>query len=118
MNYKKSTMKNIVLVFALLLLISCTKNEEEINYPSCFKSDVQSALNAPVRAKKPKIEKLTYKGNTVYIFYPNYYDHAPYGVVDEDCNEICTIGGYGGNENTCGDLNDLVFVETVWEDPR
>ncbi len=112
-------MKKIThIMFFLIFLISCTSNtSEEQDYPSCLESKVQSVLSSPVKSKKPKIDKYSYQNKVVYIFFDNYYDDASYSVIDENCNEVCRTSG-GWSATTCSNLNDLIFVETIWEDPR
>ena len=112
-------MKKITpLVLIFIFVISCTKNNyNEKNYPSCLESKVQSVLSSPVKNKKTKIDKYSYQNKVVYIFFDNYYDDASYSVIDENCNEVCRTSG-GWSTTTCSNLNDLIFVETVWEDQR
>lgn len=108
-------MKNFTLIVALSLLISCTKNQEEKNYPPCFESQIQILFESPVQSTKSNIKKYSYQNNEVFVLERNIGTDEPYSVVDENCNIICEFGVW--SSNTC-DLNDLVFVEIVWEDPR
>lgn len=111
-------MKKMILICLLILNSSCSKDEEEKSYPSCFETSIENILNAPVKTKRPTIKKYSYQNKEVYILYINYYDHDILNVVDGNCITICEFGGTGGSTNTCGDLNNLVLVETVWKDPR
>ncbi len=107
--------KLIPYIFLFVLGFSCTKNAEEITYPACFESQLQIIYESPVQSTKSNIKKYSYQNNAVYVLERNIGTDESYAVVDENCNVICEFGVW--TSNTC-DLNDLIFIETVWEDPR
>lgn len=112
-------MKKIISFIIIIITLSCTKNnDEEKNYPACFEEQIQEVLNSPPTSPRYKIEKYMYHGKEVFAMLDNYIGYSVTYIVDENCNEVCKVGGYGGSINTCGDLNDFELIETVWKDQR
>lgn len=112
-------MKYISILLTSFLLLNCNRSDDDNkDYPSCIKSEIQTILQSPAQNPRATIKKFNYKNKLVYLISPNYPD-ARNKVLDDQCNVVCSEGGISGQTNNpCIDWNTAVYVETAWTDPR
>jgi hypothetical protein len=115
--------KLIYLISMLLLLIGCSKSDNETkktSYPECISSQIEGILKTPVQIPRANVKKYTYLGKTVYAVNYVMPDDKSTSIYDEDCKLICGMGANieGTPFDTCVEWNKAIYIETVWTDPR
>lgn len=78
---------------------------------------IDYVLENPPQNPRAKIDKYYYKKQYVYVVY-TFYPDFPLSRYDENCNFVCSSGGFDGSNNTCSNWEDADFIETVWTDNR
>lgn len=100
-------MKNIKLILAILItvvLVSCTKENNENNYPECIDDIIASILGTAVQTPRANITKYTYKGKDVFVVAAQNFPDGEASVMSENCVLICFLGGIDGQPSAaCSD---------------
>ncbi|MDY0088954.1 MAG: hypothetical protein RBR78_01160 [Flavobacteriaceae bacterium] len=113
---KKIFLFTILLSFAFVANSCSDDDNEKSLYPNCLNTIIEDIMEGEVQSPKPTIDKYIYQEQMVYVINKNYPDY-PTLIVDENCETICTMGGFGG-QNDCIDWEFAQFIENVWTDPR
>lgn len=108
---------NLLLLCLVLMSFQCEDNDDNITFPECLQERIDSALNQDPTTPRGTIEKYMFNSEEVYLLsFQNGIADGMAMVVNENCEEICVIGGISGL--ICEGFEDAEFIETVWEDPR
>lgn len=108
-------------ILTILLAISgiaqgCSKKNADKEVTNCFNAEINH-FKTMSHCDDASVEKYTFQGKTVYVFEPGTCGNdmaAP--VIDENCNNLGSLGGFGGNIMINGEnFSSAVFVETVWQ---
>ncbi len=116
-------MKNIKFILTALLLlgilVSCTKENRNNNYPECLQSSIDFALRNPPTTPRASITKYLYNSEEVFDVSVLNIPDGGNSYRTANCEIICGSGGIDGG-TTCTEnfINELTFVEIVWKDPR
>lgn len=115
-------MKKLTLMICITLFISnCEKNDDEITYPTCLQTYINTFLenNPSQRTPRSSIKKYMFNDNIVYLvdFLPNTPDSGT-SVISSSCEPICSLGGIDGTQNDCDNWESAKYLETVWTDNR
>ncbi len=116
-------------LLSILLMFSCSSDSSLVSEikaiePECFKDAVEIALSAPPTTPRASIKKYNVSSEifTGIVFEVNILNVPDGGgsFQTSDCNIICgtTSGLMGANNCDSEFLDNLEFIETVWEDPR
>lgn len=107
----KSTV--LSLLFSLLLLNSCKKDEQPI--PECIQSEITRFSNNSCE-KDAKVAQYTFQGKTVYSFFMGHCGgDLPTFIKDAHCNDLGFLGGFGGNTKINGqEFSSATYVRTIW----
>ena len=110
-------MKNflkIIMLAGTLLILGCSDIEEDV--PQCIKDKIESL---PEDDCPDGMDEYMFNGKIVYIFTMEENRCADFGsmVYDEDCNELCFIGGIASLSECEGvDFYDnATLVRTIWK---
>ena len=114
-------MKYGLIIFALLLILSCNKTEQlSRDISACVRYGIDSALSKPKGSLFVKIDAYNYNGAKVYLYYAGCCDRYN-ELKDENCNYLFSpSGGFSG----AGDgmhpnfFSDASFYATIWTDIR
>lgn len=103
------------LAVLLILSIGCHKDDAFEDLPICIQNEL-SLID--LYCENANIVRYKFQGEKVYVL--NFSPCVPDGiskVVDKDCNEICSLGGFGGTTICNGeDFYESAKKETlVWE---
>ncbi len=105
---------------ALLIFISCKKNESTSGIAPCMQAQIDSSLAKPKGHMYLKIDAYKYQGKDVYLYYPGWGD-AYNELKDENCIYLfAPSGGFSGSgDGTHPNFrNEAIFISTIWVDPR
>jgi hypothetical protein len=112
-------MNRIFLVlFSLLLIISCNKEDLPSDIPNCIGDKIQDIADGDPWIPAAKIYKYNYNNQTVYYF-PAHCCDVPSKVYDSNCNLICSPDGglTGSGDGLCNDFfASRTNEELIWED--
>lgn len=111
-------MKKVIVIF-VLILFSCTKDEENNEIPDCLKPIIEGILERPVQSPKAKIEKWQqYQNKEVLSIDAQNFPDGQAFIITSDCQGICALGGLDGPANDCENWDRAEFIEVIWTDPR
>lgn len=105
------------LIIFLLALASCKKKSDfPNNVPDCIKQAIQEQ-STNQSFYLGSVDECSFKNKTVYIFSPtsNIADGMS-GVVDAQCNSICSLGGIAGIIMCDGSKfsDSAKFIRNIW----
>lgn len=109
----------IIVIIFLILFISCKKSDIADNIPSCVRNEIATNKIKP-NWGIASVEEYLFQNKLVYVFNPsNSIADAPSFIKDDNCNTICTVGGFGiPPTNMC---NGEIFYQaatlkrTIWK---
>lgn len=105
----KSKLSLIITIITIGFLSACKKSD---SIPDCINDKIETA-NASDNCLQA-VYQYKYKKECAYAFVYDCPDF-PSPVVDENCEIICSSGGFTG-ENTCGDFDkEAKNKELIWE---
>jgi len=112
-------MKTVSLLFLLVSCTFCQKVDFREHESSCLQNKIVEFESGDYACDKgATVYRYKFQGHFVYVFNP-----GPCGadmispVYDENCNEICGLGGIAGNTMCNGESFDKATDETlIWED--
>jgi hypothetical protein len=110
---------SLVIAF-LLILTSCKKGDIAGDIPSCIRQQIVTGKMNP-NWTVGSVEEFMFQNKIVYAFNPNTEKIADgaSGIVDSDCNTLCSMGGFGGTQiNLCNGDNFFqaaVFKRVIWK---
>jgi hypothetical protein len=110
-------MKTIIpTLFLLIGLSACKKNVSRINAPSCIKNKIE-AVQQSSTSYTTQVDEYTFKNMKVYVFREDGIADGMSPVYDENCNQVCELGGITGNITCMGEnfVTTSVFIRTVWK---
>jgi hypothetical protein len=113
-------LKTFIFPVALLMFISCKKNDCTPGISSCMQTQIDSSLAKPKGSHYQRIDAYKYQGNNVYLYFTGCCDRFN-ELKDEDCKYLfAPSGGFGGGgDGTHPNFrNEATFISTVWVDPR
>jgi hypothetical protein len=114
-------MKSISLFFVLLFTLSnCQKNELPSNERSnCLDRKIIEYKNSDLPCETGKsIYRYTFQGKYVYVFNPgNCGADMMSDVYNENCDQICGLGGIAGNLMCNGEnfWNEAIDETLIWK---
>ncbi|MBL7711831.1 MAG: hypothetical protein JNL13_05180 [Chitinophagaceae bacterium] len=85
--------------------------------PECLKAKIAEFSQSPLSCKTgASLKQYTFQGKTVYVFAPgNCGADMASSVVDEQCKNIGSLGGFTGNMKVNGeDFSSATYVKTIW----
>lgn len=114
------TIKQIgLLTFLLSLsLTSCEKIDLPEGTPKCIKQKIRK-LKGEDCPSVQTVYRYDFQGQTVYLFNPkNCGNDLTSEVVNNDCENICFLGGVSGNSNCNGDdfYTEAKNEKLIWEE--
>lgn len=112
-------MKHTTLVlFSLLLFVSCNKEDLPKDTPGCISDKIEAIAEGDPWNPTAKIYSYQYNGETVYYF-PAHCCDVPSKVYDSNCNLICSPDGglTGSGDGLCNDFfSTRTDEKLIWED--
>ena len=106
------------IVVLLLVLQSCSKDNIATNTPACIRKEIKSHDK---NWKIGSIDEYLFQNRVVYAFAPDgrIIADSSTEIKDENCNQICTVGGFGGPQiKQCNGENffqTAVFKRSIWK---
>jgi len=109
-------MKHIILTLSLLLVISAgCKKKLVIEAPACIKAKIAQIVYAQ-DSYVGQVDEYIFKNKKVYAFKDSGIADGQTPIYDENCNQVCALGGLLGTMMCDGEnFNNAVFVRTVWK---
>lgn len=132
-NPIKDIMKYIFYCFFCFCILACEETiicensecHEVTEYPVCFMDFVDQVLSKETKTPRAGINSYSYEGDTVYVADKggapeNQGIHPVFGVFDSSCNLVCELDFVlkENNPNFCMNWDQVVLIETIWQDPR
>ena len=107
----------IILIFTFIGLTNCKKLEIEKDTPKCIENLINDFDKEQTCENGVNVEKYTFQGKTVYVFYPGTCGaDMTSAVIDFECNNIGFLGGISGNTEINGeDFANATFESIIWE---
>jgi hypothetical protein len=112
MNYLK-----LLFIGLLVMSFNCEDDDDNVIFPECLQESIDVGLNQEPTNPRATIDQYKFNGEEVYLInLQNGLEDGMSIVVDENCEEICAIGGIAGL--VCEGFDNAEFLRTVWKDPR
>lgn len=110
--------KRLLFIGLLLMSFQCDEdNDDNILYPLCLQEQIEDVLSREATSPPATVKKYVFNGEEVFLLsFQNGFADGMSVVVNDNCEEICLIGGIAGL--ICEGFDQAEFIETVWEDPR
>jgi len=109
----------LLLIFIFgLILTSCKKIDVPSDTPVCIKKKIRKLLNEDCPSVKT-VYQYNFQGQTVYAFNPKDCGaDLSSEIVDNNCNNICWLGGISGNMVCNGDtfFKAATNERLIWQD--
>ena len=111
--------KLILLVYIMLSLISCEKENCEIEIPACIDKKIEDIKMEEVRNPPAQVWEWEVDEQTYYYITSDCCDQWNY-LYDEECNVVCAPDGgiTGMGDGNCPDFIEQIEKTLVWEDDR
>lgn len=106
-----------LLLTAITFFVSCKKDIAS-DTPRCICNEINNSGN---QWKTGSVDEYLFQNRLVYAFSPDnkIVVDASTVIKDENCNKICSVGGFGGpNINLCNGVNFsqiAVFKRNIWK---
>ena len=103
-------------LFAALFIVSCEDLNLPEGTPDCIEKRIKKFDRKGGCSTGATVVKYNFQGGTIYVFNPgNCGADFTAAVVDQDCNDLCTLGGFGGNVVCNGDtISEATNREVIW----
>ncbi|MFN0275287.1 MAG: DUF6970 domain-containing protein [Chitinophagales bacterium] len=84
--------------------------------PTCIRNKINKEKSS--YCNEADVKQYVFNGRDVYVFnIQSCFADGGSEVLDQDCNDVCFLGGFGGFTDCEGVNfeNDAEFVQTIWE---
>lgn len=114
-------MKHLTISILVLIMLSysgCEDLDLPDHTPNCIKKRIRKFARSVSCDLGAEVESMYFQGQAVYIFNPgNCGADMSALVVDSDCNEICSLGGFTGNLVCNGDTlyKEATNKRVIWQ---
>lgn len=107
----------IFMIAVIAFYTSCNKLDIEPGTPLCIRKQIK-VYDRDTHCSSAHVDAYWFQNKTVYVFEPGSCGadmSSP--VMDSDCNQLGSLGGFSGNLYINGvDFHkNAVFVKTVWK---
>ena len=111
--------KLTLLIYIILFLICCEKENCEIDIPACIDKKIEAIKMEEVRNPPAQIWEWEVDEHTYYYITSDFCDQWNY-LYDEECNVICAPDGgiTGMGDGNCPNFVEQIEKTLVWEDNR
>jgi hypothetical protein len=106
-------MKTLTLILSILLLASCSEYDSD-----CLEKRADTFKSERIDCSGSSIKKYEFNGETLYAFADgNCISDGSTSILDEDCIEVCFLGGIAGFSECYGKdfFAEAKLKETLWE---
>lgn len=107
-------MKAILIILTTTIILASSGCKKPIDAPPCIKTKIEQAKKA---GYLNAVKEYIFKNMTVYVFEGEPFPDAGDLVYDQSCNQVCSLGGLGGNITCMGENfgNNAKLIRTIWE---
>lgn len=106
-----------VLFFSIVAAVDCEDLDLPKDTSRCIKKRIRKFARTASCDLGAEVESVYFQGKVVYIFNPgNCGADMSTLVVDSDCHEVCSLGGFTGNVVCNGDslYKEATNRQVVW----
>jgi len=88
-----------ILIILLITLSGCEKLDFLIDIPDCIEKEIKEFKKSPLACDSDaQVLRYDFQDSQVFVFKPgNCGEDLPEKVYDNNCNLICTLGGFEAN---------------------
>ena len=110
------SLKFFLLPIAMIFFVSC-KKDIATDTPRCICKEINNSGN---NWETGSVDEYLFQNRKVYTFSPdgNIIADGSIAIKDENCNQICSVGGFGGPAvNLCTGENFFqaaVLIRNIW----
>ena len=111
-----STRAAVSVLFTVFFIVGCKDLDLPEGTPDCIEKRIRKFDRKGGCSTGATVVKYNFQGRTIYVFNPgNCGADFTAAVVDKDCNDICALGGFGGNIVCNGDtISEATGEEVIW----